>query len=107
MPWVQPWEGSPWSAASTASRFPTVGWKGSPVGRPSAARTVSEFPGLSSPAAVWWWWWSRPGSVGLAGAAGHPLQELDDRLRVRRECGGAGVVRTVIAFITDGGAVNS
>jgi hypothetical protein len=36
-----------------------------------------------------------------------PLQELDERLRVRRECGGAGVVRTVIAFITDGGAVNS
>ena len=29
---------------------PWVGfWKGSPVGRPSAARTVSEFPGMSSP----------------------------------------------------------
>ena len=45
IPAVQPCEGSPRSAASTASRSLSVGWKGSPVGRPSAARTTTDSPG--------------------------------------------------------------
>jgi len=55
MPAVQPCEGSPRSAACTASRSASVGWKGSPVGRPSAVRTVTRSecpPSLSTWAGV-------------------------------------------------------
>ena len=50
---VQPWEGSPRSAASTASR--SEGSNGPPVGLPSAARTTADSPGLGYPAPAWWW----------------------------------------------------
>jgi len=53
IPPVQPCEGSPRSAATTASLSACVGWKGSPVGRPSAARTATDSPGFGIPAATW------------------------------------------------------
>jgi len=88
MPWVQPWEGSPRSAAATASRSPSVGWKGSPVGRPRAARTATDSPGRSSPAAVWWWSMPATRHRWVAGAAGHPVRKSTT---VGGQCAGVGV----------------
>src|SRR5664279_1469774 len=70
IPWVQPCEGSPRSAASTASPSSCVGWKGSPVGRPSAARTATDSPGRSSPVVVWWWSMAAPRHRCVPAAAG-------------------------------------
>jgi hypothetical protein len=53
MPCVHPWEGSARSAASTAAAVSGDGSGGWPVGRPSAARTRIDSPGLSSPVAAW------------------------------------------------------
>ena len=66
--------------------FPSVGWKGSPVGRPSAARTATDSPGRSCPVVVDG---GDPAPLrrGRRGASG---QEADDGLRGGRECGGVG-----------------
>ena len=84
MPWVQPCEGSPRSAACTASRSLSAGWKGSPVGRPRAARTATDSPGLSSPAATWWWSMAATRRRRVAGAAGH------EKRKSTTDCGSAG-----------------
>ena len=90
IPAVQPCEGSPRSAASTASRSLSVGWKGSPVGRPSAARTATDSPGRSYPAAVWWWSMAATRHRWVAGAAGHPVRKSTTVCGSAGQCGGVG-----------------
>ena len=73
MPWVQPCEGSPRSAACTASRSVSLGWKGSPGGRPSAARRTADPPGRSYPVVVWWWSMAATRHRWVAGADAHSI----------------------------------
>src|SRR5664279_1154594 len=99
IPAVQPCEGSPRSAASTASLSSFVGWKGSPVGRPRAARTATDSPGLSRPAAAWWWSMAATRRRRVAGAAGHSCRNSTT------VCGSA--YASDWALFTDHCAVNS
>jgi len=91
MPCVQPCEGSPRSAACTASRSVSLGWKGSPVGRPSAARSTADSPGRSYPVVVWWWSMAATRHRDVAGAAGHAVRNSTT------VCGSAGSAMVSVA----------
>src|SRR5664279_1371800 len=91
IPWVQPWEGSPRSAASTAPLSVSVGWKGAPVGRPSAARTDTDSPGRAYPVVVVWWWsMAATRHRSVPAAAGHAVRKSTTTCGSAGSAGGVG-----------------